>query len=131
MAVYNVDDVGEVASLEHHLYGSSRLGIRNASLDEKPNAWYLEKKRYELSNHLGNVLSVISDRKLGEDDLTNPDGSADTYSAQVLSYSDYYPFGMLMPGRIGNVNVHRLGFKNYLNYIPVWCKRLSIFYPSG
>ena len=99
MAVYNVDDVGEVASLEHHLYGSSRLGIRNTSLDEKRNIWYLDKKRYELSNHLGNVLSVISDRKLGEDDATSPDGSADTYSAQVLSFNDYYPFGMLMPGR--------------------------------
>ena len=97
MAVYNVDDDGEVASLEHHLYGSSRLGIRNTSLDEKRNVWYLDKKRYKLSNHLGNVLSVISDRKLGEDgDL---DGDADIYSAQVLSYSDYYPFGMLMPGR--------------------------------
>ena len=38
-------------------------------------------------------------------------GSADTYSAQVLSYSDYYPFGMLMPNRFGSAGEqYRFGF---------------------
>ena len=38
-------------------------------------------KNYELSNHLGNVLAVVTDRKNGVDD--NTDGTAD-YSACCL-----------------------------------------------
>jgi RHS repeat-associated protein len=54
------------------------------------------KKNYELSNHLGNVLNVITDRKLGFDD--DGDSNYDYYSADVVSFSDYYPYGMLLPG---------------------------------
>ncbi|MEM0578753.1 thrombospondin type 3 repeat-containing protein, partial [Flavobacterium polysaccharolyticum] len=46
---------------------------------------FVGDKRYELSNHLGNVLSVISDRSLV--------GANNTLTPDVLSYSDYYPFG--------------------------------------
>jgi RHS repeat-associated protein len=49
-------------------------------------------KRYELSNHLGNVLAVVSDKKL-------PATTAGIFNAEVLSYSDYYPFGQLVPTR--------------------------------
>jgi len=57
---------------------------------------------YELPNHLGNVLNVITDRKIAipTADLTK----VDHYTAQVVSYSDYYPFGMQMPGRHGQQN---------------------------
>jgi hypothetical protein len=49
-----------------------------------------------LSNHLGNVLVTVSDRKLAE----GTEGSTATgYRAEVLFASDYYPFGMQMPGR--------------------------------
>jgi RHS repeat-associated protein len=50
----------------------------------------------ELSNHLGNVLSVISDKKVG---VTSDNTTVDYYVAEVLSQTDYYPFGMTMPGR--------------------------------
>ena len=46
--------------------------------------------QYELSNHLGNVLAVITDRRIqacGAGDVMH-------YEAQVVSVSDYYPFGM-------------------------------------
>jgi RHS repeat-associated protein len=59
-------------------------------------------KSYELSNHLGNVLSVISDRKLFEDNIATTD---------VIAYNDYYPFGMLLPGRHGNTSDYRYGFQ--------------------
>ncbi|OUL60586.1 thrombospondin type 3 repeat-containing protein, partial [Flavobacterium sp. AJR] len=62
---------------------------------------FVGDKQYELSNHLGNVLSVISDRKLIGGNNFMPD---------VLSYSDYYPFGMLVPTRHGNTNEYRYGF---------------------
>ena len=49
-------------------------------------------KLYESSNHLGNVLATVSDKKLGF--VTNiGQTSAEGYTAQVQSASDYYPFG--------------------------------------
>jgi len=50
-----------------------------------------------LSNHLGNVLVTISDKKIGVD--ANNDGTIDYYNADVVTASDYYPGGMDMPGR--------------------------------
>ena len=55
----------------------------------------LGSRSYELSNHLGNVLSAISDKKTGNDSS----GIVNYYIAEVLSQNDYYPFGMMMPGR--------------------------------
>ncbi|MCB0736369.1 MAG: hypothetical protein KDC92_02565 [Bacteroidetes bacterium] len=54
-------------------------------------------KRYELANHLGNVLAVIGERKLVIDSDT--DGDWDYNAADVVSAQDYYPFGMTMPSR--------------------------------
>ncbi len=69
----------------------------------------LDNKKYELKNHLGNVLSVVSDRKLGVDPDT--DNDFDYYTADIKSYSDYYPFGAVMPGRNGNSTDYRFGFQ--------------------
>ncbi len=68
-------------------------------------------KSYELSNHLGNVLTVITDCKVGVDDNTN--GTADYDTAALLSTQDYYPFGMEMPGRTfttSSTEGYRYGF---------------------
>lgn len=54
-------------------------------------------KAFELKNHLDNVLATVSDRK-------DKDGNA-----VLLFASDYYPFGMEMPGRSFNKN--RFGFQ--------------------
>ncbi len=67
----------------------------------------LLNKKYELSNHLGNVLTVVSDLKLGQDN--NSDDIAEAYLADVLTYADYYPFGMTMPGRFANPGSYRYG----------------------
>ncbi|AYN03741.1 hypothetical protein [Flavobacterium sp. 140616W15] len=64
---------------------------------------FVGDKEYELSNHLGNVVSVISDRS-----IFNTNG---TFSPDVLSYSDYYPFGMQVPNRHGNTNEYHYGFQ--------------------
>jgi len=64
-------------------------------------------KRYELSNHLGNVLSVVSDKK-----IPNFTGSSLNYfNADIIAYNDYYPFGMLLPGRHANTSDYRYGFQ--------------------
>ena len=116
--------------IEHHMYGSSRLGIinRNHNMDSlKANAvsaslignTYLYNtqrghKLFELSNHLGNVLVTVSDRKAGVDSTS--DGNIDYYTADVVNANDYYPFGMLMPERKYSVSdVYRYGFNGKEN----------------
>jgi len=58
----------------------------------------LGNKNYELSNHLGNVLTVISDRKLAVSLAASPT-LVSHYTSEILSANDYYSFGMPMPGR--------------------------------
>jgi RHS repeat-associated protein len=102
---------------EQHLYGSSRLGIWNRNMSmEAPlptpvnaggigevNTTTFDRgtKLFELSNHLGNVLVTVSDKKRGVDE--NADGIVDHYLPDITTAQDYYPFGMLMPGRRGTL----------------------------
>ena len=64
---------------------------------------FLGNKQYELKDHLGNVRVVVSDRK----DLNTTDN---TLNASVISYNNYYPFGMLQPNRNFNSPEYRYGF---------------------
>ncbi|WP_203258194.1 RHS repeat-associated core domain-containing protein [Hyunsoonleella ulvae] len=107
----NIPPVTEIVGLElseHHIYGSSRLGIQQYT--ETPTLVAhtynntIGDKRYELSNHLGNVLSVISDRKLLKNGI---------FTSDVLSYNDYYPFGQALPGRSGQSDDYRYGFNGF------------------
>jgi RHS repeat-associated protein len=110
---------------EHHIYGSSRLGTREVrqrmlKLDEEGGVeerfgemeedlyFYRGFKRYEMSNHLGNVLVVISDKRTAVCD----DGVSH-FEAEVLMANDYYPFGMQMPGRVWTSDSagYRYGFQ--------------------
>lgn len=74
------------------------------------------EKVYELSNHLGNVLVTLADRKTAVD--ANSDGSIDSYTADVVTAQDYYPFGAPMPGRqynAPNSASYRYGFNGKEN----------------
>jgi RHS repeat-associated protein len=94
MAIYQDD-----ALTEQPLYGSSRLGsYRGGRLNGERQ---LGHKQYELSNHLGNVLAVVTD---------NISLSQDASLAHVVTISDYYPFGSLMPGRSYNSKEYRYGY---------------------
>jgi RHS repeat-associated protein len=102
---------------EQHLYGSSRLGIWtpevNISSANGTSVWGTEgKTMYELTNHLGNVLATISDKKIGHN---NGSGGIDYYDADVVSASNYYPFGMQMPGRTFTASKYRFGFNGKEN----------------
>ena len=70
-------------------------------------SFHLGEKRYELSNHLGNVLSFISDRRTAFESATA--GIAAYYEPEVISAQDYDPFGMLLVGRTFGEN-YRFGF---------------------
>jgi hypothetical protein len=83
---------------EQMMYGSSRLG--SVSLKEKlttppSSVIYVQKrgqKRYEINNHLGNVLAVVSDRKKYNCTTGN-------YDPDIINTWDYSPFGAILPGR--------------------------------
>ncbi|TRX59117.1 hypothetical protein FNH22_11375 [Fulvivirga sp. M361] len=86
--------------IEQPIYGGTRLGTY---LDRSMTGTRsLGGKHYELANHLGNILAVITD---------NIHMSSDSTWATVLSTSDYYPFGMLMAGRTFADSIgYRYGF---------------------
>ncbi|MFT3827200.1 MAG: RHS repeat-associated core domain-containing protein [Chitinophagaceae bacterium] len=107
---------------EQHLYGSSRLGMWNPTDIEVNGESFptggvtnsnLGERSYELSNHLGNVIAVISDDRTAVDE--NTDGTIDYYNAIVKNATDYYPFGMAMPGRKYNLSGYRYGFNGKEN----------------
>jgi RHS repeat-associated protein len=95
---------------EQYLYGSGRLGSVQPSVSWTAASTYTGphymgtkrllsgQKRYEIANHLGNVLTTIGDRKIPVDGAV-ADNTAEYYTAVVHSAQDYYPFGMEMPGR--------------------------------
>ncbi len=123
---YNSDwSAGPLKLVEHHVYGSSRLGIVQRNQDMmQPKAVAVNEdllgptfvynsrrgeKFFELSNHLGNVLTTVSDKKVGVD-LSPADGSYDYYEADVVSAMDYAPFGMELVGRAYSSPKYRYGF---------------------
>jgi RHS repeat-associated protein len=111
LATYTKEN-GTTEWSEQHLYGSSRLGLWKpglnvtASVEEAETKWLAEGgKRYELTNHLGNVMAVLSDKRLG----------GPVYTAEVVGMQDYYPFGMLMVGRSLGAGGYRYGFNGKEN----------------
>ncbi len=60
---------------------------------------YRGDKRYELSDHLGNVHLVLTDRKELHCGLEDNVPFPEYYTAEVKNRYDYYPFGMLMEER--------------------------------
>jgi RHS repeat-associated protein len=116
---------------ELHMYGSSRLGIwsRNVNMDVLPtgggtvpllgtagiDTFNRGNKFFELSNHLGNVLVTVSDRKLGQSPVNNLYTS---FTADVVSATDYAPFGMQIVGRSFDAvgaTAYRYGFNGKEN----------------
>ncbi len=94
---------------DNAIYGASRLGQKSwqMNLTSLPGTTTLlhysytsGNKHFEMSNHLGNpeksgepVLAVITDRKIAKD--INADLRLDYFEVDYLSFTDYYPFGML------------------------------------
>lgn len=81
MAIYE-----DGSAKEYPIYGSSRLGVYNSD----------GSSYYQLTDHLGNVRAVVT-RQSG--------------NAVALVNTDYYPFGMPMPGRINGANGYRYAYQ--------------------
>ncbi len=95
------------------LYGSSRIGTREVNtllsgltIPTTTFSRSLGLKRYEVSNHLGNVLATFTDRKYQIQSSNQVTG----YKTYIASAQDYYPFGMIMNERKWNTSGYRFGF---------------------
>ena len=92
------------------MYGSSRLGVVDAkqSGGDGNNHFSrkLRAKEYELTDHLGNVVATVSDKKIHPQELVvGGQHNVDTtlsFQADLTSRTDYYPFGMEIQSRSGN-----------------------------
>ena len=111
MAIYESNNNAVPQLKESHLYGSSRLGMATQLLVQPVtvsiapgfgtgilSTFTRGEKIFELSNHLGNVLVTVSDKKIGVD-VAPADGIIDYYNADVVTANDYAPFASLLPGR--------------------------------
>jgi RHS repeat-associated protein len=121
MSIYKNENVTGTGSqifnrTETNIYGSSRIGVDKTELKlvtppPMDTVYYsrtLGNKEYEGSNHLGNVLTTFTDRKLPID--ANYDAIVDAYWPHVISSSDYYPFGVTMKERTYSSSTSRYKF---------------------
>jgi len=103
----------DLTQTELDIYGSRRLGIWkrnvNVAINTPPTTDSIHllglgdsitftrgNKLFELTNHLGNVLSTISDKRYG---VSMDDSTVVYYNPEVVSANDYYPFGSVEPYR--------------------------------
>jgi RHS repeat-associated protein len=104
---------------EHSIYGSFRVGVDNRKDTLYLGAAYtptwggvgtsrrnLGLKSFELANHLGNVLVTVSDKPVYKVSSTTI-----FFQPEIISSSDYYPFGAPINGRSAAFgNDYRFGF---------------------
>lgn len=97
--LYAFSDAFKLSLSNHHVYGSDRLGLAKSGVvledtdvttGDKTVEHYAGLTRFELKDHLGNVRAVISDRKKR---TPGASGSANTYDADLIEHTDYYPYG--------------------------------------
>jgi RHS repeat-associated protein len=121
---------------ERDIYGSSRIGMYTKQVqmigatNPGTSSYQHEtgSRQYELTNHLGNVLAVITDRKrpldLGDYDFSGdgnndsnspqsgtPDNRVDFYRAELIASTDYSPFGVDLVNRSFTSSSYRYGFQ--------------------
>ena len=124
MACYTLTNEDTLRMREFDMYGSSRLGVLNddtlitclscsSAVATNPVSAWIGNKQYELTNHLGNVLATITDKKVYFDSTGN--SVADWSVPEISSVNDYYPFGMVMPGRAYTSENYRFGFNGKEN----------------
>lgn len=104
VSVINGNDLDQNGELSADEYISSSL--QTISYNYTSYSYYRGLKNYELTNHLGNVLVVVSDRKINQCNS----GVFVKASAVVVSATDYSPFGAPLAGRTFQSSEYRFSF---------------------
>lgn len=91
--------------VEKYIYGTVRhgsntrqvalLGTQNSTFSMNSVKHQIGSRTYELTNHLGNVLSVISNKPIPHQNGTN----VDYWLADIRQATDYSPFGVQLSAR--------------------------------
>jgi RHS repeat-associated protein len=108
-----VDENTNFTLKERNIYGSSALGLNKHEVDllSTTSSTFVDgvlgEKFYNLSNHLGNVLTTISDIKVPE---SSDNISVTSYRATIVNTYDYSPFGVMLDGRTQENEFVRNGF---------------------
>ncbi len=101
---------------EQHIYGSSRLGMATPNLQISPvpvvsNGNYYNRilgvKSFELNSHIGNVQTVISDKKIAVT-LTSAPTLVQYFTPEIITANDFFVFGFEMKGRAVNSGANYL-----------------------
>ncbi len=111
IAIYEKQNTDSIKLSELTISG---IGILNeeinhlqASVSNEPNYRIINKKSYELKDHLGNVRIVVSDKK--QSSFVN--NQLSTLNVELLTAIDYYSYGMQMPGRNYKTENYRYGIQ--------------------
>ncbi|MDX9750607.1 MAG: hypothetical protein RBT71_05965 [Flavobacteriales bacterium] len=101
--------------MERPIYGSSRLGsydrprqLLGAQNIPAVATMSHAAKRYELTDHLGNVNTVVTGR------LLPGNGAGSDYQAEVISATLHEPFGLNLTGMTWQSDVARFGFQGQI-----------------
>ena len=122
MTTYEIDNSNDLLNgvfesnplraTEQYVYGSERLGVykpENSTATTNNNLHYVYEtglRNYELKNHLGNVMAVISDKKKVIQPIT---GQA-YFKADVIAANDYYLGGYQIKERTAFNSTYRFSF---------------------
>lgn len=100
---------------ERHIHGSSRVGTDNHEFEllgwgynNLVHERIVGNKDFEIGNHLGNVITVTTDRKIPVDADNN--NVVEYFVPEISSANDYYAFGQQMPNRSFTSTNYRYGF---------------------
>jgi RHS repeat-associated protein len=89
------------------IYNANYSNLTTLSKDTNYFNQEVGDKTYECKNHLGNVLTTVSDRKLIKPYVN---GNFDGFESDVISWSLLYPFGMEIGSLSNNSESSRHGF---------------------
>ena len=98
---------------ERNIYGSTRLGtLYNTPQVARTSYGSIGSRTYELTNHLGNVLAVISDIVYP---VSSGGSTIDYYQVGINNATDYSPFGVQLDGRNLSGGIDDLGYRYGFN----------------
>jgi len=109
MAIYQING-SEIRWMEATIYGGKRVGMYRPEMLMSGRSIVRDTltrglKYYELCNRLGDVIAVVSDRKLP---------GVGAWRADVRKACNYFPYGFVMPGRLFSSDDYRYGYQGMM-----------------